>query len=224
MNDLISLQASDGTRIAAHRFLTFAPARIGVVLIQEVFGVTESLREIAQGYADQGFPVVVPALFDRLQANVQLPEDAEGMRQGREFVGKLGFDGPLRDVRAAADLLLGAGCEQVAVVGFCWGGTLAFLCATRLGLASASYYGRQIPDFLHERPQAPLIFHFGERDEFIPLTTLVAVEAAFPQFPLYRYAAGHAFNRMGQPPFVAESATLAKERTLDFLRSLAGPR
>jgi len=220
MKSTLELQAADGVRIGADRFSTDVPARGGLVLIHEVFGVTDSIRAVASGYAHSGFEVIVPALFDRIEKDTVLPEDADGMRRGREFVGKLGLDAPLRDVRAAVEVLKRSCCARVSVIGYCWGGTLAYLCATRLGLPGVSYYGRQIPEFLHERLQAPIIFHFGEQDEFIPAATIEAVERAFPDHPVYRYPAGHAFNRVGQPPYAQHSAALALRRSLDFLDSL----
>lgn len=220
---LIELHAHDGARIHAHHA---APARsngCGLVVLQEIFGVTPHIRSVADGYAAEGYEVLAPRVFDRLQADVQLACDAEGFVRGRELVGQLGFDAPLRDVRAATDWLLARGCRAVAVVGYCWGGVVAFLCATRLGLPAASYYGRLIPLFLHERPQAPLVLHFGERDESIPNEIVDRIAARYPDIPLHRYPAGHAFNRLGDAHGDPECAALAKRRTLEFLSGcLAG--
>jgi carboxymethylenebutenolidase len=213
----VQLQALDGGSISALHLEPEARSRSGVILVQEVFGVTASMREVALGFARDGYDTLAPAFFDRIAPGIELLADADGMRQGRAHVATLGMDAPLRDVRAAADFLLARGCTRVGVVGYCWGGSLAFLCATRLGLPAASYYGRLIPQYLHERPQAPLIFHFGELDELIPEDSIRAVERALPALPVYRYRAGHAFNRVGDPHYHVDSARLARERTLAFL-------
>ncbi len=217
----VYLSALDAVSIGAyHACAAHPPARrLGLVIVQEVFGVTDSLRQVSDGFADAGFDVLAPAFFDRIEPAIELRADDAGMARGREYVGKLGFDAPLRDVRAAADFLVERGCSGVAVVGYCWGGVLAYLCATRLGLPAASYYGRLIPQFLHERPQAPLIFHFGAKDELIPAASIAAVELRFPDLPLHRYPAGHAFNRIGDRHYDEDSAVLARRRTMAFLQA-----
>ena len=139
-----------------------------------------------------------------------------GTARGRDLVSRLGFDAPMRDVRAAANALLAMGCQSVGVIGYCWGGAIAFLAATRLGLPAVSYYGRLVPQFLHERPQAPILFHFGERDELIPNAWVNNIAHQLPAAPLFRYAAGHAFNRLGDPHGDPVSAALAQQRTLAF--------
>lgn len=224
MKNCIRLRAIDGGEISAYRVLpvTSSGPRRGVVIVQEVFGVTESLRQVADGYAQAGFDVLAPAFFDRISPDIELASDDAGMAKGREYVAQLGFDAPLRDVRAAADFLLADGCDRIAVVGYCWGGVVAYLSATRLGLPAASYYGRLIPQFLHEQPQAPLILHFGERDELIPESSVLAIETRFPQLDVHRYPAGHAFNRIGDAHYDVPSALLAYTRTLDFLHALKG--
>jgi len=214
---MIELNAHDGARIHAHHATPAHANGLGLVVVQEIFGVTPHIRAVADGYAADGFEVLAPRVFDRLEADVELGCDAQGLARGRELVAELGFDAPLCDVRAAADWLLARGCRAVGVVGYCWGGVVAFLCATRLGLPSVSYYGRLIPLFLHERPQAPLIFHFGERDESIPDEIVARIGARYPAIPLHRYPAGHAFNRLGDPHGDPACAALARRRTLDFL-------
>lgn len=217
------LDGDDGARIHAWHAAPVQANGLGLVVIQEVFGVTAHIRAVADGYAADGYQVLAPQLFDRIEPGVELRCDEAGMARGRELVGQLGFDAPLRDVRAAADWLLARGCRAVGVVGYCWGGVVAFLAATRLGLPAVSYYGRLVPQFLHERPQAPLMFHFGECDALIPNEVVDRIAARLPEVPLFRYPAGHAFNRLGDPHGDPASAALARERTLAFLaESLAG--
>lgn len=222
MTPLIDLAAMDGGHIQAHLARPEHSNGLGLIVIQEVFGVTAHIRAVADGYALHGYTVLAPRVFDRIEAGVELACDDAGMARGRELVGQLGFDAPLRDVRAAADWLLAQGCRAVGVVGYCWGGVIAFLAATRLGLPAVSYYGRLVPQFLHERPQAPLMFHFGERDALIPNAAVDAIAARLPSVPLYLYPAGHAFNRLGDPHGDPASAAVAKERTLTFLQQHLG--
>ncbi len=222
MTPPIELAAMDGARIHAYLAQPEHTNSIGLIVIQEVFGVTAHIRAVADDYANHGYTVLAPCLFDRIETGVELACDDAGMARGRELVGQLGFDAPLRDVRAAADLLLAQGCKAVGVVGYCWGGVVAFLAATRLGLPVVSYYGRLVPQFLHERPQAPLLFHFGERDALIPNAAVDAIARQLPAAPLYLYPAGHAFNRLGDPHGDPACAALAKERTLAFLQDQLG--
>lgn len=222
MPRLVELTAADGARIQACLAEPAHSNGCGLVVVQEVFGVTAHIRAVAADYAAEGFSVLAPRVFDRIEPGVELACDDAGMARGRELVGQLGFDAPLRDVRAAADWLLGQGCRAVGVVGYCWGGVIAFLAATRLGLPAVSYYGRLVPQFLHERPQAEILFHFGERDALIPNESVDAIARRLPQSPLYRYPAGHAFNRLGDPHGDPACAALAKERTLAFLHEQLG--
>lgn len=212
----IPLNADDGARIHAWHAVPPRPNGCGLVVIQEVFGVTAHIRAVADGYAAEGYQVLAPQVFDRIEPGVELDCNEAGMARGRELVGQLGLDAPLRDVRAAADWLLARGCPAVGVVGYCWGGVVAFLAATRLGLPAVSYYGRLVPQFLHERSQAPLLFHFGERDALIPNEVVDRIAARLPDVPLFRYPAGHAFNRLGDPHGDPACAALARERTLAF--------
>lgn len=221
MLDRVRLTAGDGATIGAWQAMP-AHFRAGVVVVQEIFGVTAHIRSVVAQYAQAGFAAIAPCLFDRIEADVELRCDDAGMARGRDLVATLGMDAALRDVRAAADHLRAAGCSAVGVVGYCWGGAVAFLASTRLGLPAASYYGRLVPQFLHERPQAPLMFHYGEHDALIPPESVAQVARALPEVPLYRYPAGHAFNRLGDPHGDAPSAALAFERTVDFLRRALG--
>ena len=212
----IELTAIDGGRSSAFAYQPEQGNGAGLIVVQEIFGVTSHIRSVSADYAACGFQVLAPQLFDRLEADVSLACDDQGMARGRDLVVRLGFDAPMRDLRAAANHLLAQGCRSVGVVGYCWGGAVAFLAATRLGLPAVSYYGRLVPQFLHERAQAPLMFHFGEQDALIPADQVARVASALPQFPVYTYAAGHAFNRGGDAAGEPESAKLALQRSLDF--------
>jgi carboxymethylenebutenolidase len=215
MTDL-TLQAIDGATLSAYARAAMTPSRRGLIVVQEIFGVTAHIRAVVDDYAARGFHAMAPRFFDRLEAGAAFECNERGMVRGRDLVARLGMDAPLRDVRAAADQLLAQGCVSVGIVGYCWGGAVAFLAATRLGLPAVSYYGRLVNQYLHERPQAPLLFHYGERDDLIPVAAVDEVAARYPAVPLHRYPAGHAFNRLGDPHGDTASAALALERTQAF--------
>ncbi len=214
----MQLSARDGGSVGAY---ARGDGDIGIVVVQEIFGVTAHIRSVVDDYAARGFMAIAPQFFDRIQPGIELATEAAGIARGRELIAQLGLDAPLRDVEAAAQWLRARGARRIAAIGYCWGGSVAFLAATRLGLVAVSYYGRMVSQFLHEVPQAPLLFHFGERDETIPPEAVDAIAARYPDLPLHRYPAGHAFNRLGDPHGEPESAALALQRTLEFVREHA---
>lgn len=225
MAERIELAALDGGRIGALLARPSGAVVGGIVLAQEIFGVNAHIRAVAAAYAQDGWLTLAPAFFDRVESDVELDYGPEGFARGRAIVGELGFDAPLRDVHAAAARLraeLPAGAP-LGVVGYCWGGTVAYLAATRLGLAGVGYYGARTPLYLHERPQAPLLLHFGENDASIPPEAVARIRTALPGVPCWLYPAGHGFNRLGHPDGDPDCAALARTRTLDFLAA-AGTR
>lgn len=214
----MQLSARDGGSVGAY---ARGEGDIGVVIVQEIFGVTAHIRSVVDDYAARGFMAIAPQFFDRIQPGIELATDAAGITRGRELITQLGMDAPLRDVEAAAQWLRARGARRIAAIGYCWGGSVSFLAATRLALVAVSYYGRLLSQFLHEVPQAPLLFHFGERDETIPPEAVDAIATRYPDLPLHRYPAGHAFNRLGDLHGEPDSAALALQRTLAFVRENA---
>jgi carboxymethylenebutenolidase len=225
MIERIGLEALDGGRIGGCLARPAGRPLGGIVLVQEIFGVNPHIRAVAEDFAAEGWLTLAPAFFDRVEADLELDYSPEGFARGRAIAGELGFDAPLRDVHAAAAFLRAELSEDapLGVVGYCWGGTVAFLATTRLGLAGVGYYGARTPLYLHERPQAPLLLHFGERDASIPAEAVARIEAALPTVPCHRYPAGHGFNRLGHPDGDAACAALAKARTLAFLAASGRP-
>jgi carboxymethylenebutenolidase len=217
--DWIELKSSDGHVLDAYIAKPAGEARGAIVVLQEIFGVNAHMRSVCDKYAQQGWFAIAPALFDRVAKSQALGYDAEGIAQGRELRGKLTDAQALRDVQAAIDLAR-AGSVKVAVIGFCWGGTLAWLAASRLeGVACAvAYYGTNIHGYLNETPKVPMLLHFGDEDTHIPPEHVAAIAKAFPQAELYRYPAGHGFNCDERPAFHAASAESAGARTEDFLK------
>lgn len=194
----------------------------GIVVVQEIFGVNAHIRSVVERFAAHGYTAIAPAFFDHVEAGIELDYDEAGFARGRELVGEIGFDLALADVASAAEAIASAG--RIGCVGYCWGGTVALLAATRLGLPAVSYYGARNVAFLDEAPRAPLQFHFGERDESIPAAAIDRHREALPQAAIHTYPAGHAFNRDVDPrAHDAPSAALALERTLAFFATHLGP-
>lgn len=194
--------------------------RGGLVVIQEIFGVNPHIRAVAEDFVSEGYAVLAPAFFDPVEPGVELGYDEAGFARGRELVGQLGTERAVAVLRAAATQLQGEGL-QVAAVGFCWGGSMALLANTRLGLPAVAYYGARSRDFLGEPLRAPMLFHFGGRDASTPPEYIQAHRDAWPEAAIHVYPeADHAFNRDVDPRhFHPASAALARKRTLAFLES-----
>jgi carboxymethylenebutenolidase len=197
-----------------------AAALGAVVVLQEIFGVNDHIRAVAEGYAAAGYLALAPALFDPVARGVELGYDDRGFAEGRRLAGELGMERAVDIVRAAARTLQDEGL-RVSLVGFCWGGSVAYLGNTRLGLPAVSYYGARTVPFLAESLRAPMLFHFGQDDASTPERDIQAHRDAHPEAGLHVYpGAGHAFNRDVDPRhFHPASAALARKRTLAFLES-----
>jgi len=195
----------------------------GIVVVQEIFGVTAWVRSVADRFAREGYTAIAPALFDHVERDVELPYDSAGIEKGRALIGEVGLDLAVEDVASAAEAISSAG--RIGCIGFCWGGTVALLAATRLDLPAVSYYGSRNVQFSDEAARAPLMFHFGADDASIPPEAIERHREAWPQSDVFVYpGAGHAFDRDVDPhAYDAASATLARERTLGFFaRHLGG--
>jgi carboxymethylenebutenolidase len=220
----LTLTASDGHRLSAYRADPKGASRGGIVVIQEIFGVNDHVRKVTDGYAAEGYAAIAPALFDRIKPGFEVGYSDTDIAVGRDLKGKADTDAALRDIAAARDAINGA--RKTGVVGYCWGGFLAWLAATRLDgfAASSSYYGGGIGTVAEEKPRCPVIMHFGDKDHAIPLTEVDKVRAGQKGRPveIYIYSAGHGFNCDQRGSFHADSAKLARDRTLDFFRKNVG--
>jgi carboxymethylenebutenolidase len=215
----ISLRTRHG-RIGGWEAKPHGPPRGALVIVQEIFGVNSHIRRVTDRFGAHGYHAIAPALFDLVQPGIQLGYDEDGIARGREVAEKLGFGGALDGVRAAFDHLDGLGM-RVASVGFCWGGTVSFLANTRFGLPGVSYYGGRTVQFLNERPKAPMLFHFGEKDPLIPPEDVAKHKEALPHSEMHVWpGAGHGFNCDERPDYDAEAAHQAMTSTLGFLRRL----
>ncbi|MDA8110126.1 MAG: dienelactone hydrolase family protein [Betaproteobacteria bacterium] len=222
MGKTIELTAGDGHKLAAHRADPAGKPRGGVVVIQEIFGVNSHIRSVADGYAADGYLVIAPAMFDRAQRNYETGYTQPDIQAGIAIMQKLSWDQTVLDARAAIEAAKSAG--KVGIVGYCWGGTVAWVAAARIpGLACAApYYGGAIPSFIAEKPKCPVMFHFGEQDHSITLEQAKKVAAAHPEATTYYYPAGHGFNCDQRGSYDAASAKLARSRTLEFFRKHVG--
>jgi carboxymethylenebutenolidase len=219
----IELTAADGHRLAAWRDGP-AEARRALVVVQEIFGVNGHIRNVCARFAAEGYAVVAPALFDRTERGVELGYTPPDIARGRELRGKVPDAGTMADVEAAAAALPGSAMR--GIVGYCWGGTVAWWGATRSqGFAAASgWYGGGIAASRDAVPNCPVQLHFGETDASIPLADVEAIRAAQPGVDVFVYpGAGHGFGCDERGSYSAPDAALAQRRTLDFLaRHLGG--
>lgn len=209
-----SFTASDGHQFSAYQSDPGIAPRALVIIIQEIFGVTGHLRDIADRFAENGYRAVVPAFFDRIDPAISLTYD--DVETGREFAMQLKTDQVLLDIAAVIDSNPGV---NVAVVGFCWGGTLAYLAASQLELSAAvAYYGTRIQQHLDQQPKCPFLFHFGANDHLVSAADIEQIRQVNSQSTFYIYAgAGHAFSCEPRTSYHAESAALSWSRTLEFL-------
>jgi len=222
MGTMIDLQAADGHSLKAYLAEPEARPRGGIVVVQEIFGVNSHIRSVTDGYAADGYLAIAPAMFDRVQRGYESGYTQPEIQVGIGLMQKIGWDDALKDVSAAAEAVKHAG--EVGIVGYCWGGAVAWLAAARIpGLAAAvPYYGGAIPSLNNEQPKCPTLLHFGEKDASIPIEKSRAVVQAHPDVTAHFYAAGHGFNCDQRGSYDAEAAKLARERTLEFFREHVG--
>ena len=222
MGRTINLTASDSHRLQAYEALPDGEARGGIVVVQEIFGVNGHIRRVADGYANDGYRVIAPALFDRVRPGVELGYTDADIAKGRAIREQVGFEQALADVAAALAALRETG--KVGVVGYCWGGTVTWLAAARIDgfAAAASYYGGGIGKFAGEKPRCAVRCHFGEKDHAIPLDEVDAVRKANPAVEIFLYPAGHGFNCEERASYDPASAALARTRSLELFRAHVG--
>lgn len=220
MGETIELTASDGHSLSAYRAEPAGKVRGGLVIVQEIFGVNGHIRHLCDDFAAQGYVAVAPALFDRIEPGVELGYDEAGTARGRQLKQAIAWDDAVKDIEAAMVNLADAG--KIGVVGYCYGGSVAWLAATRLNPAAAvCYYGGQIVDFKDEIPNCSVQMHFGLSDPMILPEHVIAIQRAQMDAPVEvcHYEAGHGFSCSERSSFHAESTALALKRTLSFLES-----
>jgi carboxymethylenebutenolidase len=177
MSETIDLRSSDGQMLSAYRAVPEGKPRGGIVILQEIFGITDHIKWVADGYAAQGYLVIAPSLFDRIRPGIVL--SYSDIEDAREIMVQLDRDKVVEDMTAAINAARDGG--KVAAIGYCWGGSLADLAACRIGVdAAVSYYGRMTVEWLDEQPQCPVIYHYGADDFLIPPELVEQISAGRP--------------------------------------------
>jgi len=219
MSENVSLRASDGHKLSAYLARAATQPIAGLVIIQEIFGVNAHIRSIADGYARDGFFAIAPAIFDRIEPGIELGYEGADLQTAMSLFPKLNIDKAVLDIGAAIDYAAKETGKKVGVVGYCLGGTLAWLAAARLRPSAAvGYYPGRIGNYASEIPACPVMLHFGREDAHIPPEEVAKVQTAHPQVEIWWYNAGHAFNCEPRTSFNPAAAAEARQRTLTFLK------
>lgn len=221
MSEVVTVRSDfDGFEVPAHHFAPGNARRGGLIVVQEIFGANDHIRGVAAQFAEEGYEVLAPAMFERVLPGFEVGYDARAVLQGRAAMAKTPWDQVQGDLQACIDRLAG----PVFIVGYCWGGAAAWLAACRCeNLSAAScYYGRHIVGLKDETPRCPTILHYGREDESIPLSDVEAVTAAHPDLPVHLYDAGHGFNRDVGDHYQPDAAHLARLRTLQLFHRASG--
>jgi carboxymethylenebutenolidase len=216
---LIQIASRDGFSLDAYHVAPTGPRKGGVIVIQEIFGLSDHIKEMADRFGAAGYEAIAPSMYDRAAPGfiVQPKDVAAGMARGIELAMGNGPDNAMNDVGGVFDVLSKSG--KVYVTGYCYGGSMSWLAASRIdGMAAAScYYGGNIAQMIGMKPKCPTICHFGAKDAHIPLVGAVdKIQAAHPDIPVYIYDAGHGFSRRNSGDYDAAADKLAFERTLEL--------
>jgi carboxymethylenebutenolidase len=217
MSEFTTLMARDGHEFNAWLAAPAGKPRGAVLVIQEIFGVNAHIRAVTDSYAAEGYVAIAPALFDRVRKGIELDYTPESMKEGFGYVQQLQPEKTLLDLGASIAVVKHAG--RVGVVGFCWGGKMAYVSACELPIAcGVAYYGGGIARDLSKTPRCPVLYHFGGKDTHIPASDVELIKAADSRGTFYVYPdADHGFNCDLRASFNAEAAALARQRTLAFL-------
>jgi carboxymethylenebutenolidase len=221
MGETIVLKANDGHELDAYVARPSGKPIAGLVVIQEIFGINRHIRSIADGYANDGFVAVAPALFDRVEKGVELTYEGQDAQKGVSLLQKTELPKALADVDAALAYARKEAGGKAGVIGYCFGGLLAWLSATRLHPdVAVGYYAGRIGNFASETPQVPVQLHFGKLDTHIPAEQVESVHTAHPEVEIHWYEnAGHGFNCDMRASYNSQAAALARSRALAFLKN-----
>jgi len=217
VSSLMHALAKDGHIVDLYVAKPKSEAVATVIVLQEIFGITDHIKDVCKQYAAHGYLAIAPALFDRIKKNIVL--DYSSFAEGRDYKMQLQDEQVLLDIAASA-----ATAEndlKVAVIGFCFGGALSYLASTRLNLDCAiSYYGGGIAEkYINQKPLCPIMYHFGALDPIIPSTDVAAIQSNHPEGVFHIYEdAGHGFNCSDRRDYHSESAKIAFARSLEFLK------
>lgn len=225
MGEFTTIMARDGHEFQAWLAAPAGRPRGALVVLQEIFGVNAHIRAIADGFAAEGYTVIAPSLFDRIRRGIQLGYGPAEQQEGAGYRSQLTAEKTLKDIAAAIAVVKNSG--RTGTVGYCWGGTLAYLAACQLPVACAVVYYGKVTAHLEQKPRCPVMYHYGSEDASIPPADVEKVQALVqPPSVLFTYAgAGHGFNCDQRASYNPEAAAQARERTLGFLaRYLAGEK
>ena len=221
MGQYTTIMARDGHEFQA--WLAAAPGRPrgALLVIQEIFGVNSHIRAVTDQFAAEGYTTIAPSLFDRVRRGIELGYTAADMQEGSGYVKQLDPEATRRDLAAAVAVVKHSG--RAGAVGYCWGGSLAYLAAGQLPLACAVVYYGRVMSYLDQKPRCPVMYHYGTEDKSIPLADVERIRAAYPQAPVYTYeGAGHGFNCEQRASYDPQAAALARTRTLEFFARYVG--
>ncbi|MBO9354902.1 dienelactone hydrolase family protein [Bordetella petrii] len=210
-------KAADGHEFSVYVAQPEGQPRGALVVVQEIFGVNDHIRAVADAYAAAGYLAIAPALFDRVRTGYEAGYSQPEVTAGVEIMKQLNFDDALLDVKAVLDSVPAG--TKAGIVGYCYGGTVAWLAACRLPSLGAAvcYYGGGIPNFANEAPQCATMLHFGNQDQSLPVDKARLVAKQHPQVISHFYEAGHGFNCDQRGSYEPDSAKLAFDRTREFL-------
>jgi carboxymethylenebutenolidase len=222
MGTMIQLTAADGHKFSAYRAEPAGKPKGAIIVVMEIFGVNSHIKKVTDEYAADGYLAIAPAMFDRVQPGLDIGYTPADIEIGRGIMQKMKLDDAMKDVAAAMQNVASAG--KIGIVGYCWGGTVAWKAASTLvGIAcSVPYYGGGVPGLIGEQPKCPVMFQWGETDQSIPLDKAKEVAAAHKNLIHHFYPAGHGFNCDQRGSFNAESSKLARTRTLEFFAKHVG--
>jgi carboxymethylenebutenolidase len=220
MGETIRIAGADGFEFSAYHEPTFTERKGGVIVIQEIFGIDRHIRADVERWAKMGYDAVAPSLYDRREWGFTADHDPEGLQAGIGHARATPLEQALTDIAAVRDFLKAHGAQKICVVGYCYGGSLAWLAACQLdGLAAASsYYGSMVQANAALTPKCPTLVHLGRTDPGIPADEVAqALHAHHPELPVFTYeGAGHGFNNESPERYNAEAADLARHRTLEL--------
>jgi carboxymethylenebutenolidase len=214
LEETITLTAADGHAFAAFHAKPRQGGKGGLVVLQEIFGLTDQLKSVVRAYAADGYDTIFPCVYDRVAPGTVIPFNEPD--RGRDLAYGLPLDKVVLDVGAAVRHVQNS--HGVSVLGFCWGGGVIVRAAAELDLRGAiAFYGTRLPTYLDLKPKCPLLFHFGKTDPNSTPEIIEQVRKAFPTAETYIYEAGHAFANDVRPAYVEAAAKTARARTLEFL-------
>lgn len=224
LSKAINIKALDGHTLDGYLASPPVTPRAGLLVLQEIFGVTAHMRQVTDEFAARGFLALAPALFDRLKPGTELPYSR--IDEGRALMQQVVIDDVARDLAGSVATLRGllpAG-TKIGVVGYCWGGAMADLAACRTDVdAAVAYYGRANVNWLQEQPRCPVLYHFGAKDPLIPPEIVQQIRGGRPDSTVWVYPeAGHGFSCDERPEFHRPSHELALERTLAYFTEHLG--